>query len=365
MSTRRVALLEDPETGSKWEIPYTNTKITVEDILRILHDEFAFDADGLIFDGKILDKHARLSTVGYIPETTLYVHKNRTTQNGYLNESLLVRDPQKPELICIRYRDYSVSQLRKYLCKNIDPFDELRYNRLVLEDGHKLSDYKYRPGTEIQVHRHQNILVQFPGRPDPIEIPYRNYTIQSLIQQLEAIPGTPRVSCLVYHQKPMKSQWQLQAIGYKCGEIFKAQCVASDAIAITIEDPLTGSTFPLSLLNTDTVQTVFDNAKKKYDDLIDLLFCGQTIDKTKKLGDLGNDPRFILYRRQGPRLPEPVDDRENEYLEQLRKRIPVDQQKDFEKIRFPEGFDEAMKILLWDACGQDLQTLRKRLRELV
>ena len=358
-------LLEDPETGSKWEIPYENTKITVEDILRILHDKFDIDADGLIFDGKILDRRERLSSVGYIPETTLYVHKNKTTQNGYWNDSLLVRDPRKPELLSFRYKNYSIAALRNYLCKNIDPFDELRYNGLVLEDGHKLSDYKYRPGTEIQVHRHQGILVQFPDRPDPIAVPYQNYTIQSLIQQLEAIPGTPHVSYLVYRQKRMRSHWKLESIGYKRGEIFKAQCEPSDTITITLEDPLTGSTFPLSLLNGDTVQTVFDNAKKKYDDLIDILFCGQTIDKTKKLGDLGDNPRFILYRRQDPRLPEAVDDRENEYLEQLRKRIPVDQQKEFEKIRFPEGFDEAMKILFWDACGQDLQTLRRRLRELV
>ena len=362
MSKRKI-VVRDPETDEKTSITCT-LSARVDGVCRCLRENGWGDVAGLIWNGKLLDGSKKLSEVGYASGNVLEVYREK---------NIVVWDPLQSRPITVPYQDVPVSKLVEHLKKKgVEEFDGLRYKGKMM-NGKRLSDCGYEPGTRIEIYRRPVIVVE-TGE-ETRKLPYQNYTIGDLIAELG---GSIE---LKYKGLRVSNNKTLEDIKYVPGEALEGvrksvrQTLARKTMKVMAFDPLTGKSIPLRVITQkdDLVQDVLDAVKMTFPDALDVFYGGLAVDKEKSLAEIGytDDTSFIVYRpTETPGLEvttaadsEP-DDNEAEYLERLRSEIPEEQYQDLTRIRFPDGFDAAMKMLFWDACGRDVREVQQRLLKL-
>ena len=362
MSKRKI-VVRDPETDKEKTIPAKSLSVSVDRVCRFLTENGWADVAGLTLNGERLPGSKKLSDVGYVYGDVLEVYK----------EQIVVWDPLRSKPITVKYKDALVSKLVEYLKKNdVQEFDELRYKGKTMNWNKRLSECGYEPGARIEIYRRRVLVVAIGDETRKLD--YQNYKISDLIEDLG---GSVE---LRYKGQIVPTHKTLEDINYIPGDELQAvkksvrQTLSRKPMRVMAFDPLSGRSIPLSVITqkTDLVQDVFDAVKMTYSDAIDIFYGGLSVDKQKSLGEIGytDDTSFIVYRQSetpGLEVTPPADpepDGEAEYFQRLKSQIPDPEYQDLTRIKFPDGFDEAMRILFWDACGRDVREVQQRLLKL-
>lgn len=139
-----------------------------------------------------------------------------------------------------------------------------------------------------------------------------------------------------------------------------------EKVSVKVCDPLTeqilwAGSAPMGV----KIQRVIDAIKGEN---VEILYHGQIVPPSETLLGIGYSPDIPLLAyvkdssNHSHSLPVKDIDTEEAYLRQLRDTFSPD--RGLAGITFPDGFDEAMKILFWNACGRNLETVRARLASL-
>lgn len=140
---------------------------------------------------------------------------------------------------------------------------------------------------------------------------------------------------------------------------------STEKVSVKVYDPLNEQ----KLLSCSaglgvTIQQIIRTIKTEN---VEILYHGQIVPPSATLLSIGYDPNIPLFAyvkgssNHNPSLPVKDID-EGAYLQRLRDTLSPD--RGLPAITFPDGFDEAMKILFWNACGRNLETVRARLASL-
>ena len=338
--------------------------------------------DGITYEGHRLTGKRTLSEIQYTPGTVMKVVSTTVT--------VLIGDRNMSTHMS---RKSTIEELATQVRGAVPDFRWFTYNGRSVRPSNTLADIKYEEGTPL-------VVVQTGAEPetprrknkdDPSETrarrgkpPGGDDTGDQVDTEAVLVKGGVQPVIAKGARRPARKDDDLAFEATKSHRAGDSKALGTAAltqtlprtrpvqdtptkITIKVKNPLKEELFSVKNVPlTSKVEVVFEQLKSKYPDLLSLVYCGRVIDTSVTLQDLGyqGETYFLMYLAGPPQLqlvPPPEDiDPENDYVERLRSEIPEKQLSDFQNIKFPDGFDDVMKIVFWRECNSDaLQTSAK------